>query len=226
MTRRITRKQLKEDEFVSIADTVIRWFIEHWRPFAAALGAIAVLALLWWLGSQWLGSRAEQASLLLHHAETLYSGDPMTGASPDLAAAEAAFAEVVDRYGRTAQGDIARHYQAHILMSRGEMDAARQLLVGIADRQRGTALGRMATLTLIGLRVSSGQGAEVAPELEAMVAGRDQRLPRDVALYELGSLHAVEQRYDEARRYLQTLVDEFPESPYLAAAQQRLAELG
>lgn len=226
MARRITRKQLKENEFVSFADTAIRWFAEHWRPFAAGLGAICVLAVLWWLGAQWSGARADRASLALHQAVVLYEGDPATGVPPDLAAAEAALSEVVDRYGRTDQGDIARHYQARILMARGEMDAARQLLIGIADRQRGTALGRMATLTLIDLRVSSGQGAEVAPELEAMVAGTDPRLPRDVALYELGTLHADEQRYDKAREYLQMLVDEFPESPYRSLASQRLTELG
>ena len=140
----------------------MRWFADHWRPFAAGLGAICVLVLLWWLGGQWMGARTDKASLALHEAVKLYEGDPAAGVASDLEAAEAAFAEVVDRYGRTDQGDIARHYQARILMSRGDMDGARQLLVGIADRQRGTALGRMATLTLIDLRVSSGQGGRLS----------------------------------------------------------------
>lgn len=226
MARRITRKQLKEDEFVSVVDTAMHWFVDRWRPIAAGLAAVCAVALLWWLGGQWMGARADNASLALHEAVKLYEGDPAAGVAPDPAGAETAFSEVVDSYGRTDQGDIARHYLARIMMSRGDMDAARQLLIGVADRQRGTALGRMATLTLIDLRVGSGQGAEVAPELEAMVAGQDPRLPRDVALFELASLYADEQRYEEARKYFQTLVDEFPESPYRSLASQRLTELG
>jgi TolA-binding protein len=74
--------------------------------------------------------------------------------------------------------------------------------------------------------VSSGQGAEVAKELEAMVVGRDNQLPRDVALFELGEVFRGEQKIDQAREYYQKLVDEFPESPYLSQARQRLSELG
>jgi TolA-binding protein len=45
-------------------------------------------------------------------------------------------------------------------------------------------------------------------------------------MYELGMLYLKEQRLDEARQYLQQLVDDFPESPYIFTARQRLSELG
>ena len=100
------------------------------------------------------------------------------------------------------------------------------LLTKVAARGGDTTTVRLATLDLIHLRVAEGQGTEVAGELEAMIVGRDRSLPRDVALYELGALYVKEQRFDEAREYLQKLVDEFPESPYAGEAQRRLQELG
>ena len=57
-------------------------------------------------------------------------------------------------------------------------------------------------------------------ELEAMVVGRDDRLPRDTALYELGEVYVKEQKVEQAREYLQKLVDEYNETyanPFIAA---------
>ena len=94
------------------------------------------------------------------------------------------------------------------------------------SRHPDDALGRVAAQELLRLRVASGQGAEVAKELEAMVVGRDTQLPRDAALFQLGEVFVEEQKLDQAKEYFQKLVDEFPESPYRAQAQQRLTELG
>jgi len=229
MGQRITRKQLKEDEFASTIDRALRWLIDHWRPLAGALGAIIAVVLLWWAGSVWSGSRAASASMHLAEAVETYMGEGATTTgvpSGDLEAAEAAFRSVVDRYGRSDQGDVARLYLARIMMGRGETDAARDMLLKLSESHRNDALGRVATLDLIALRIESGQAAEVEGELQAMVRGENPRLPRDAALYELGVLYVKEQRFDEARQYLQQLVDDFPESPYVFTARQRLTELG
>jgi len=81
-------------------------------------------------------------------------------------------------------------------------------------------------LDLVHLRVATGQGAEVSAELEAMAIGQDTRLPRDVALWELGELYLAEDNSAQALIYYQRLVDEFPESPYRGRAGQRITELG
>ncbi len=72
MGRRITRKQLKGDEFVSTVDHLIRRFGEYWKPAAAALGAVIVVVFLWWVGGQWSGSRADKASAQLQVAIDSY----------------------------------------------------------------------------------------------------------------------------------------------------------
>lgn len=223
MGRRITRKQLKQDEFISTGDSVMRWVIANWRPFVFGLAALCLVILAWWAGTRWTGSRADRASYLLHQASAAVDEAAQGG---DAAAAEAKLQEVIDRYGRSEQADMARVLKARLRIDRNDLDGARTLLVEVSERRGGDAIGRVATLDLIHIQVAAGQASEVAPQLEAMVSGEDVRLPRDVALYELGQLFIATQDPVRARSYYQRLVDEFPESPYRAQASQRLAELG
>jgi predicted negative regulator of RcsB-dependent stress response len=209
MGRRITRKQLKQDEFVSTVDTVIQWGSGYWRPIAAGLAVLFAVVLLWWFGGRWVASRADQASYLLYQAVTAYEEQLSGGIGPaDGENAEAKMHEVIDRYGRSDQADTARVYLAKMHVERGETEAARGLLVEVIDRHSDDALARLATLDLIHLRVASGEHAEVAQELEAMVTSYDRRLPRDTALYQRGELYVGQRDSDQARVYFQKLVDE------------------
>lgn len=230
MARRITRKQLKQsDEFVTTMDVVLQWLNDNWRPIAGAIIGVCAIAVIWWMVGLWSDSRAENASLALASAVTTYEGEDALGQlepAGDAEAARAEFEQLIDDYGTTDQADMARIYLARIHFDNGETDAARDLLVGLAERHRDNAIGRLATLDLIHLRIASGQATEVAAELEAMVAGSDPRLPRDVALYELGQLYLAEQDPVLAGDYFSKLVEEFPESPYVNLARRHLQEIG
>ncbi len=223
MGRRITRKQLKQDEFISTGDSVMRWIIANWRPFVFGLVALCLVILAWWAGTRWTGSRAERASYLLHQATTAVDAARQGG---EVAAVEGKLQEVINRHGRSEQADMARVLKARLMIDRNDLDGARALLVEVSGRRGGDAVGRVATLDLVNLQIATGQAAEVVPQLEAMVSGVDVRLPRDAALYELGELFIATQDPGRARSYYQRLVDDFPESPYRAQASQRLAELG
>lgn len=230
MGRRITRKQLKkDDEFVSAAEMIFRWVADNSRALIAGFGAVTIVALLWWAASSWIGARADDASLLLSQAVATFEGeaDPVSLVpAGDVEAAEEQFRQVVQSYGRTDQADMARLYLARIALGRGQTDDARPALVDLSRRHTNDVIGRLATFDLIKMRIASGQAAEVTAELEAMVSGQSTGLPRDVALYQLGELFADEGQPDRARPYFELLVEEFPESPYLINARQRLAELG
>jgi predicted negative regulator of RcsB-dependent stress response len=215
---------MKENEFISFFDELAHWFTANWRPVAAGLGVVVVVVLGWWGASAWSGSRADEASYLLSRAEKALEGDGTGPGSVD--AAEPLLREVVERYGSTHQADAARLYLARIELGRGETETAREALRELAAGRRGTAIGGVAALDLLHLRIAAGQGAEVANELQAMVSATDPALPRDTALYELGMLLIKEERLTEAKDQLDRLVKEFPESSYRFAAQQKLSELG
>jgi predicted negative regulator of RcsB-dependent stress response len=210
-------------------DTVLLWLNENWRPIAGALGGVVAVALIWWMFGLWQDSRAEDASYALQQAIKVYEGEDATGQlepTGDPEAAQTEFLKVIDDYSSSSQADMAKIYLARIHFDRGETDEARDLLLGLSERNQGNAIGRLATLDLIHLRIASGQATEVAAELESMVSGTNPQLPRDVALYELGQLYLAEQDPLQAAEYFQKLVDEFPESPYNGLARQRLMEIG
>ncbi len=222
--RRLTRKKLRQDEFVSVVDEFVNWIIDNWKPLAAGLGAVCAIALLWWGISTWRGGKEDAAAYALHQAVVAYQEAQAAGG--DVAAARSQFEEVLSKYGSTKQADVARVYLARMDFMDGRVDEAKSVLEKVAARHRGDAIGVAATLDLIRLRVASGQASEVVKELQAMAMGTDDRLPPDVALFELAAAYEAEHDVEQAREYLQKLVEEFPQSPYLRQAQQKLAELG
>ena len=129
MGRRLTRKKLKQDEFVSVMDELLHWLNENWRPLAFGAGALVAVGLLWWGFSMYSAARSEKAAFALHGAVAALEGE-----EADLASAEEQLREVVDRFGRTDQGDVARVYLARILLDREETDEARALLTKVAAR--------------------------------------------------------------------------------------------
>jgi TolA-binding protein len=225
MGRRITRKQLKQDEFVSTVDTMIQWGANYWKPAAAGLGIVCAVILLWWVGDKWSSSRTDQASYLLYKAISVYEEQAAGDVVETETTPEAQLQQVIDRYGRSDQADIARVYLARINMDRGDVQTARSLLVEVIDRHPNDALGGLATADLFHIRLAAGEGAEVAQELEAMVAGTDQRLPRDAAMFELGELYLGQKEVELARTYFQKLIDEFSTSSYAGRARQRITEI-
>jgi predicted negative regulator of RcsB-dependent stress response len=227
MARRITRKQLKQDEFVSTVDRLVQWVLANWRPLLAGVAVVCVVGVLGWVGWRWSSARVERASYDLHQAISAYEahlagGEP--GTEPEKVKQE--LEQVIDRYGRSDQADVARIYLARMELADGRRDAARDLLVEVATRHGNDAIGGLATLDLVDLRAASGQVAEVAGELEAMVTRPDSPLPGDAALYELGELFLRQREPDRAKTYFDKLVEEFPQSPYVETARQRIAELG
>jgi len=225
--RRLTRKKLKQDEFVSGVDKIMRWLMENWRPVAVGLAALTAVFLIAWGAANWMGSREDAASWSLHEAVTAYqeqqekAGDPAASVE-----SRAAFEKVIDKYGRTKEADVARIYLARLDFEAGKVEEARSALEKVARRHKGDALGAVATLDLIHMRVASGQASEVIGQLRAMATGQDESLPRDVALFELGSAYEAEKDPAQAREYFQKLIDEFPKSPYVRTARQKLVELG
>lgn len=225
--RRLTRKKLKQDEFISVVDRIVHWVTDNWRPLALVFGAVCLVVVTWWGFTTFSSGRRDKAATEMAAAMKLYSGDQSgKGAAPDVEAAKKKFEDVVDRFGHTDQADEARIYLARIAFDKGDAETAKTLLQIVSQRHGDDVLGRLATLDLVHIREQLGQGPEVAKELEAMAAGNDRRLPRDAALYELGALYVREQKPDQAKEYFQKLVQDFPDSPYQRQAQQRLRELG
>jgi len=234
--RRLTRKQIKQDEFITLVDRAVHWMGANWRQAAIGLGGAVGVALLWWGATALLAAREHAGDRSLQEALSVYTA-PVGAAAPAdakvkfatdterLNAAETAFKKVASRYWLTDQAKVAKLYLARIAAERGDLDGAARILAEVAGRRKASPVVRLAMLDLIGIRLAQGSASQLAGDLEAMAAGNDPRLPRDVALFQLARIREREGKPAEAAKLLRKLVDGFPDSPYRYEAQQRLASL-
>jgi len=232
--RRLTRKQIKQDQFVSLVDRVFHWLGQNWRQAATGLGGVLAVALVWWGVTAVLGSRSDAAAQAMAQALETYGAPVGAAAPPDatvkfatdaerLAASEKAFQAVKSRYWLTPQARVATLFLARIAADRGDQAQAIKLLGEITSRRSGDPVVRLAMLDLIRLRLAKGEGMQLVPELEGMASGKDPRLPRDAALFQLARVWEREGKPEEASKLYRKLVEEFPDSPYRSEAQQHLA---
>lgn len=234
MGRRLTRKQIKKDQFVSLVDRVFHWLGQNWRQAATGLGGVLAVALVWWGVTAVLGSRSDAAAQAIARALETYAAPVGSAASADatvkfatdgerLVAAEKAFQAVKSRYWLTPQARVAELFLARISVDRGDQAQAIKLLGEITSRRTGDPVVRLAMLDLIRLRLAKGEGLQLVAELEGMASGKDPRLPRDAALFQLARVWEGQGKPEEASKLYRKLVEEFPDSPYRSEAQQRLA---
>ncbi len=234
MGRRLTRKQIKKDEFISLVDRGIHWMGANWRQAAIGLGVVLGVALVWWGVTAFLGSRDEAAGAAVAKALELYQAPVGASAPADakvkfatdterLAAAEKAFAAVKSRYWLTPQAKLADLFLARIAADRGDQAKAITILGQITSRRSSDLVVQLAMMDLIRLRLAKGEGMQLVGELQAMAAGKDPRLPRDAAIYQLAQVWDREGKPEEAGKLYRQLVEDFPDSPYRLDAQQRLA---
>ncbi|MGV8042005.1 MAG: tetratricopeptide repeat protein [Thermoanaerobaculaceae bacterium] len=230
--RRLTRKQIKQDELIGLVDHGVHWLGQNWRQAAYGLAGVIVVALVWWGTKTILASRGDAAGEALSKAVATYAA-PVGSAAPSdaklkfatdterLTAAETAFSGVRSKYSMSAEARVARLYLARIAMDRNDREKAIRELGELTSKRSADPVVRMAMLSLVRLRVEKGEGAQLVADLEAMAAGKDPRLPRDVALWQLAQLWEHDGKPEEASKLYRKLAEEFPDSPYRNDAAQR-----
>lgn len=235
MGRRLTRRQIKQDEFITFMDRVVLWLSANWGQAAMGLGGALALGLLWWGISVATGFRSIAATKALDEAVAILQAPvgqeapadakvKFATASERQEAAAKALAKV-RRYWFTPQARLARVLQARLAMERGETEKAQKELSTVAARGDKDPVVRLATLDLLRLRLAKGETAPVIEELKAMAAGKDKRLPQDQAMLELAKAYQDAGNSAEAGKILRQLVEKFPDSPWQREAQQRLSSM-
>jgi hypothetical protein len=231
--RRLTRKQIKQDEFITLFDKIVHWLTANWQQTTIILGSAIGLMLLVWGISALLGSRSNAAGLVLSQAIDTYNAPVGPDAPKEakikfgtdterLSEAEKLFSKVKSSYWLTAEARLATVFLATIAADRGDRDGAIRTLTSLASKHTADPVVRLATLALIRLRLAKGEASQLVVELEEMAAGKDPRLPRDAAIFELARVREQEGKPAEAAKLYRKLVDDFPDSAYRMDAQQRL----
>lgn len=239
MSHRLTRKEIKRDEFREAIGRTVDYASSHRRLIAQVAAAIIILAILAGGVLLYLQHRGSQAAEALNQALKVYHAtidadsprpdDPREPTFADEAArrarAKELFEAVSDGFGSSDAGGVARVYLAQIAAEEGDLARARELWQGFLDRWDDAMLSAEVQLNLLKLDLAEGKTEEVAGELEGMLASAEKPMPEDVILFELAAVREQLGRTDEALSAYQRIVDEFPGSPYSREAQQKAQAL-
>lgn len=230
------RHELKRNPFAETTFSVVDWLRENQMQVLAGVGIlvllVAVIAGVW----AWRARQANQAGAMLGialsiadaqvvPASTLPGAVQMPGTYPsEHARAEAAiqaFTEVVTTYPRTDAARVAASHIASELLAAGRAAEAEQAFASLA--QTGGIYASSAKLGQAQALMAVGRTDEALKIYTDLAAARDGVLPADALLMELARASLGAGKTAEARAAFQRIIDEYPESGFVQAAQQQLA---
>ncbi len=239
MNQRLTRKDIKRDEFANAVGRSFEFAESHSRQLLLTLGTVLLAVLVGILAFFYVSHRSDLANEALAKATKVYNApiDP-AGAKPN-DPTEPSFATAAARQARARQvfeglrsdyrftdaADVASIYLAEIDAASGKLAEARRQWNDFVKKHGDHVLAAQARIDLMSLDRSQGKGQEVAQRLREMLDQSDAPLPQDVVLYELAATLEQLNRNQEAAQTYQKLVDEYPQSPYRQTAQQKLTAL-
>jgi TolA-binding protein len=239
MSQRLTRKDIKRDEFASAVGRGVDFAESHTRELLLTVGAVVLTVALGILAYFYISHRSDGANEALAAAVKAYGApiDP-AGAKPNdpqeptfasAAARQARARKLLEQvrkdYRWTDAADVASLYLADLDAGSGKAASARQLWSDFVKKHGDHVLAVQSRIDLLELDRSQGKGQQVAQQLREMLDRSDAPLPQDVILYQLAITLEQLNRDQEATQTYQRLVDEFPQSPYRQTAQQKLTAL-
>ncbi|HXO19134.1 MAG TPA: tetratricopeptide repeat protein [Thermoanaerobaculia bacterium] len=238
MSQRLTRKDMKRDDFANAVGRSVEYAESHGKNILLAVAGAVVLVAIGVGVYFFLAQRSTAAEAALGRAIKVYAApvgaaaataEPGQPSFPDEAArrarAKQLFTEVRDRYGLSQAGAVAAVYLGRIAAAEGKFDEARQLWTGFVDHHGDNLLAGEVRVDLMDLDRRAGKGEELVGRLRPMLDDTSPPLPKDVVLYELAVTYEQLQRKPEAVSSYQRILDEFPQSPYRQEAQQKLVAL-
>jgi len=234
MSKRLTRKQIKEDirhgDLQTAVSTTYEKIQGSRQLIIGAIVAVVVLGVAAALVYVYLTRRGETAAKELAAAVEIYDA-PLAGDDTAAAESDPRFASDEERRSKArealqeveggAAGDVAGLYLADLALRDGDKAAARQHWQAFLDGHGDDMLAVAVRLNLIRLDREEGKGEEVVERLEAELAEPAPDLPQDVLLFELAKTLDTLGRGDEAKDYYQRILDDHPRSPYANEAREK-----
>jgi predicted negative regulator of RcsB-dependent stress response len=241
--KRIERHKLKENDFARTVEHAREVLGERRRDITLATALLIVVIVAIGGYAAWRSSQQSRASGMLASALAVFEAPvvppapPAPGSAPPLPqpgtyqsedaklnAALPKFVETATRYPKTNAGVTARYYAAGIFASLGRFAEAEQQYQLVIDQAGGTIYGATARLGLAGVQVAQGKYDSAINVYTELSRDTTSQLPLDGVLIQLGRAYVKAGKKDEAARAFTRVVDEFPQSVYVADARRELEE--
>ncbi len=235
------RHKLKENEFARTVAHARQVLEERGRDLGLVLLAI-VLALAAVGGyTWWRQSRNDKANTLLaaalavHEAPVVAPAEPTPGSpvpveqpgtykteQAKLEAALPKFMETADTYPSTEAGIAARYHAAGVLAQLGRYAEAEQRYQEVIDQAGRTIYARTARLGLADAQLAQRKYDPAIAIYRDLSTESDPQLPVDGVLMQLGRAYLRAGKNEDAARAFNRVVEEFPDSLYVADARREL----
>lgn len=201
--RKLSRKELKEDEVLNFVQKAGRWFIRYQKPLIYGATAAVVLILIFWGGVSWKQSRENHAAVMLANALTEEGVD------------REALKTVADRYGGTKAGQSA----SFMLASESNEEEADRIasLTEMLPELKDPGLRMVACQNVVLLLVNDGKFEEAEEFLDL----QKEKFAEDFLLYQKGFIAEMMGDSEGAKQIYEELVDRFEQSPHASTARVR-----
>ena len=224
--KRVTRKQLlkEPDEFITFTGKLIQFGRTYDKQLTYAVCAffLIIIALA---AFRFFSNRAENtASDLLRQAMQKYETQRNDAdAAQAFAEAKADFEVILDKYANKHAGKMARVVFANLSYEAGETDIAIQLYEKALDDTVEGGGYRNLILSSLGYAYEQKRDIQKAVTYFERIAGNDNPVAKDVALFNLGRLYEELGENEKSQAAYNRLVSDYQESVYYELVNEKLA---
>lgn len=236
---RLTRHEiLKEDKFLLTVDSVRDLFVAKRKQILIAVGAIgavllAVLGVRYYFAHQDENAKDQlSAALRIYHGTVLgatpagapSTSDPVFATSTEkYEKALTELQKVAAQYPSRPAGKIAKYYTG---LSLRELNKTSEAIATLEALSKDSSdYGVLAQRALLVIYESSGNLAKATEVGQQLSQSKSAVVPRSEILMQLAQLYERQNKKSEATKIYQQLVKDFPGTPTMTEAEQKLKQL-
>ena len=214
MSRGLTKKQIKKDEFLEAATDAGEWLETNWKMVLAWAGGLAVVAILM-AGWYFMGKARDEAAqqILAQGMQVLATGDYEQAI--DL------FGQAEDKGGSRATEAVAELYRGIALSRNGQDDEAVPILKEVGASSV-LLVAQTARAVLAGIHETAGEYEQAEAIYMTLSTEEDGLYPPARALLNAARTRRAMGREAEARELLESIVQDYPQSAAAAEVSRLL----
>ena len=216
---RITKKEMKQDKFVTYSLRVSEWIQKHLNEvLMVAGGVVVVTAVLFFIFSS-QAKRERKAAELLGKANFALQSGNMAGAVEDLQT-------VVNKYGGSRSAGQAAFYLAYAYFYAKDYVQAQSLFEKYVQKYKEDPLLSQSAQAGVGdCHMQTGNPVMAAENFLKAASLSPQTFLAPQYLLRAASAYMQADQNDKAREILRRLIDEYPDSREVHRAKADLAQI-
>lgn len=197
---------------------------EKGKYIYGVLGGIALIAVAFVAYKfMWAGPNEQKAAEKIFKAEQMLAKDSFEVAVQGRPGAFSGFADIVDNYGSTSSGNLAKYYIGVAALQKGNYDQAIEFLESYSPS--GKILPAMTKGALGDAYSEKGDMEKALSYYESAANANDNQFTAPYYLWKAGMLAEHLKKLDEAKEYFERIKSEYPRTEQGMEIEMHLARV-